>query len=237
MPGVARYAKATAKPGKGDELARALLDVAAGLHDVPGCQLYVINRSTEDSDVIWVTELWQSQEQMEAALQTEEARARIPEVLDLVAEDGFERIDLEPLGGAGYLEGQTGFQIVNLKDVEDSAAKFGYGDIGEARFARGALGALETGLSLQRIRPGVRQAFGHRHHLDEETYIVLSGSGRVAVDDQVREVRRLDAVRVAPGSTRAFEAGPEGLELLATGTHRPGDPEMVPGFWPGDRSG
>src|SRR5438094_154766 len=83
-----------------------------------------------------------------------------------------------------------------------------------------ALGARGTGLSLQRIRPGKRQAFGHSHHLDEEIYIVLSGSGRVAVDDEVREVRRLDAVRVAPGSTRAFEAGPEGLELLATGTHR-----------------
>jgi hypothetical protein len=48
----------------------------------------------------------------------------------------------------------------------------------------------------------------------------------------VREVRRLDAIRVAPGSTRAFEAGPEGLEILATGAHHAGDAQIEPGFWP-----
>ncbi len=62
--------------------------------------------------------------------------------------------------------------------------------------------------------------------------MVLGGSGRVAIDDEVREIARLDAIRVAPGSTRAFEAGPEGLDLLAMGSHHEGDPEMVPGGWP-----
>lgn len=125
-----------------------------------------------------------------------------------------------------------GFTIVNLDDVEDMAAKSGFGEMGEARFARGALGAVGIGLSLQRLRPGKRQGFGHSHHVDEEVYVVLEGSGRVAVDAEVRDIGRLDAIRVAPGSTRAFEAGPDGLEVLAMGSHHAGDPEMVPGWWP-----
>jgi quinol monooxygenase YgiN len=232
MAGVARYAKTTAKPGRGDALAEKLLDVARGLRDVPGCELYVINRSTDDPDVIWVTEQWQSQEQLDAALQTEEARRAIPEVLALVEEGGSERVDLQPLGGVGYPVGERGFEIVNLGDVEDMAPKFGFGETGEARFARSPLGAVGLGVSLQRLRPCVRQAFGHRHHRDEEIYLVLSGSGQVAVDDQIRGIRRLDAIRVAPASVRAFQAGPEGLELLAMGTHHTGDPEMAPGYWP-----
>jgi quinol monooxygenase YgiN/mannose-6-phosphate isomerase-like protein (cupin superfamily) len=233
MTAVARYTKAIAKPGRGDELAEKLLDVARGLKETPGCQLYVINRSRDDPDVVWVTELWQSAEQLEAALETPEARARIPDVLGLVGDGGFERIDLEPVGGVGLQAGETGFALVNLEEVEDMAPRFGLGESGEARFARGPLGAVGVGVSLQRLRPGVRQSFGHRHHRDEEVYVVLAGGGRVAVDDQVREVGRHDTIRVAPGSSRAFEAGPEGLEILAMGTHHAGDVEMQPGFWAG----
>jgi quinol monooxygenase YgiN/quercetin dioxygenase-like cupin family protein len=233
MAPVARYAKATARPGQGEVLASRLLDVARGLSEAPGCRLYLINRSQDDPDVVWVTELWQSQEQLDAALEAPEARDRIPEVLDLVQEGGFERIDLEPLGGAGVApHEERGFTIVNLDEVEDMAAKAGFGEIGEARFARGPLEAVGVGLSLQRLRPGKRQSFGHHHGIDEEVYVVLSGSGRVAIDDEVSDVTQLDAIRVAPGSTRAFEAGPDGLELLAMGTHHAGDAQMEPGYWP-----
>ncbi len=232
--GVARYAKATARPGQGEALARKLLEVASVLRETPGCLLYVINREAGEADVVWVTELWQSQEQLDAALQSDDARSKIPEVLELVqdGDSGFERIDLEPLGGVGHRRQEKGFAVVNLEDVEDMAAKAGFGEMGEARFARGALGATDLGISLQRLRPGKRQAFGHRHQVDEELYLVLAGSGRMAVDDEVHDVGRLDAIRVAPGSTRAFEAGPEGLELLAMGSHHAGDAEMLPGFWP-----
>jgi quinol monooxygenase YgiN/quercetin dioxygenase-like cupin family protein len=233
MTPVGRYAKMTAQPGKGDALAAKMLDVARGLRDVAGCELYVVNRSGSDPDVIWVTEQWSSQQQLDEALESPGAREQIQEVLAIVDRDGSDRIDLEPLGGVGYLAGETGFTIVNLEDVEDMAPKFGLGETGEARFARGDLGAVETGLSLQRLRPGVRQSFGHIHNRDEELYVVLAGSGQVAVDDEVRGVKRLDAIRVAPGSTRAFEAGPDGLELLAMGSHHAGDAEMQPGFWPG----
>ncbi len=233
VPGaVARYAKAVAKPGQGDALARKLLEVAGALREAPGCLLYLVNRQAGEPDVVWVTELWQSQEQLEASLRSEEARARIPEVQALVKDGGFEHVDLQPLGGVGHRPGETGFTLANLEEVEDMAAKAGFGETGEARFARGALGATTVGLSLQRLRPGKRQAFGHRHNVDEEVYVVLGGSGRIAVDGQVRDVGRLDAILVAPGSSRAFEAGPDGLEVVAMGSHHAGDAEMLPGYWP-----
>jgi uncharacterized cupin superfamily protein len=112
------------------------------------------------------------------------------------------------------------------------APRFGYGETGEARFARTALGALTTGLSLQRMAPNARAAFGHEHGVDEEIYVVLDGSGRVAIDDEIHAISKLDAIRVAPGSTRAFEAGPDGLQILATGSHRPGDAQLRMGYWP-----
>jgi len=231
VPEVARYAKATAKSGQGASLADVLLRVAQVLEDAPGCELYIVNRSSAEPDHVWVTELWRSQDDLDAALQLEPARALMPEVMALV--DSFDRIDLEPLGGVGHApSGETGFTIVNLDSVEDQAPKHGISDMGEARFARQALDARDTGVSHQRLRPGRRQGFGHRHQRAEEVYVVLSGSGRVRIDDEIREIAALDAIRVAPGSTRAFEAGPDGLEVLAVGPHLKGDGEILPGFWP-----
>jgi quinol monooxygenase YgiN/mannose-6-phosphate isomerase-like protein (cupin superfamily) len=232
MPEVSRYAKATAMPGEGAALASVMLRVAETLEAAPGCFLYIVNRSPSEPDTVWVTELWRSQDDLEAALKLDGAQALMPEVMDLV--DGpFEQIDLEPLGGVGHTAlDRTGFTIVNLESVEDVAPRYGMSDMGEARFAREDLGAIDTGVSHQRLLPHRRQGFGHRHQRAEEVYLVLDGSGRVRIDDEIREVRKFDAIRVAPGSTRAFEAGSEGLELLAVGRHCQGDGEMLPDFWP-----
>ena len=127
--------------------------------------------------------------------------------------------------------GDTPFTIKNLGDVEDLAAKFGYSDYQEMRAPREELGAERTGLSYQRLKPGKRHAFGHRHEQAEEIYVVLSGKGRIRLDDEIREVDRLDAIRIAPRVTRAFEADEDGLELLVFSTYHPGDAEMVPDFW------
>jgi uncharacterized cupin superfamily protein len=120
---------------------------------------------------------------------------------------------------------------INLAEVEDMAAKGGLSETQEARFARKPLDAQQVGLSLQRVKPGKRQAFGHRHGEDEEVYVILSGSGSVRLDDELVEVAEMDAIRVSPGVTRAFEAGPDGLELLAFGAHTEDDAEMVSDFW------
>lgn len=234
MASVGRYVKMTAKEGKGEQLAQVMLRVADGLQSVPGCELYLINRSPRKPDVVWVTELWLSQEAVDAslqALQSDEGKTQLTEVMALV--DGSpERIDLEPLGGVGYLPGGTGSTIVNLEDVEDMAVRFGYGHIGEARFAGRPLHTQRTGISHQRLRPGARQGFGHRHHHAEEVYVVLAGNGRVKIDDQVKQLRTLDAIRIAPESLRAFEAGAEGMDLLVVGPRHPGDGEMAADFWP-----
>ncbi|HEY3828865.1 MAG TPA: hypothetical protein VGL57_06685 [Solirubrobacteraceae bacterium] len=121
--------------------------------------------------------------------------------------------------------------IKNLESVEDVAKSHGLSETGEARFARGDLDASQTGLSHQRLAPGKRQAFGHRHQEAEEIYLVLSGSGRVKLDDDIFDIGRLDAIRVAPATTRAFEAGPDGLEFVAFGPHCAGDGELINDWW------
>jgi quercetin dioxygenase-like cupin family protein len=120
---------------------------------------------------------------------------------------------------------------INLKDVEDAAPANGFGERWEARVARSALDAEQTGITYFRLRPGMRSPFSHRHAEAEEIYVALSGGGRVKLDDQFREIRPLDAIRVAPDVARAFEAGPEGLELIAFGPHHPGDGIPVDDPW------
>ena len=123
--------------------------------------------------------------------------------------------------------------IKNLREVEDSAPKFGFGERQEARFATGDMEAENTGLSYHVVRPEQRQGFGHKHVAAEEVYFAVSGSGRVKLDDEVLELKPYDAVRIAPGVARAMEGGPEGLEYLAFGPHHEGDGELIkdPSFW------
>ena len=123
------------------------------------------------------------------------------------------------------------FTLKNLAEVDDSAPKFGYAEVQEARFAKDELEAEQTGVSYQRVKPGKRQAFAHRHEIAEEVYVVLGGSGQAKLEDQLVELRALDAIRVAPGVTRAFQAGPDGLELLAFGPRHDGDGDVLPGWW------
>jgi quercetin dioxygenase-like cupin family protein len=123
----------------------------------------------------------------------------------------------------------AGYTRVNLKDVEDSAGEGG-SDF-EARFARKHLDSEHLGVSYFRYGPGVRSPIGHSHREQEEAYVVIAGSGRVRLDDEVVELARWDVVRVAPPVVRGFEGGPEGLELIAIGADRPegGDGVRVEG--------
>jgi mannose-6-phosphate isomerase-like protein (cupin superfamily) len=118
-----------------------------------------------------------------------------------------------------------------LTDVKDSAAEFGIGDVQEARFAKGDLEAERTGVSYFNVKPNQRSPFGHKHENAEEVYVVLAGSGRMKLDDEIIEVERLDAIRVAPEVVRAFESGPEGIEVLAMGARHDGDGEIVQDWW------
>jgi mannose-6-phosphate isomerase-like protein (cupin superfamily) len=131
----------------------------------------------------------------------------------------------------------SGFTLTNLKyDVEDSAVAFGFSPALESRFAREALQTERLGISYQRIAPDVRAPFGHRHREQEEIYVIVGGSGRAKLDDEVVELKPFDALRVAPEVTRQFEAGPNGLELIAFGGGAGGtqDAEVAPGWWTED---
>ena len=123
------------------------------------------------------------------------------------------------------------FTKVSLAAVHDAAPDNGFGDRWEARVAREALDAERTGVSFFRLLPGKRSPFTHRHADAEEIYVVLSGSGRMKLDDEIVDVAPLDAIRVAPATARAFEAGPDGLGFLAVGAHHPGDGEPVDDPW------
>jgi uncharacterized cupin superfamily protein len=125
----------------------------------------------------------------------------------------------------------TDYTIVNLKEVEDQAPTFGLSPSIEARFARQALSLEKSGLSYQRLAPGFRMPFGHRHTEQEEIYLVLSGSARFKLEGEVVELRAWDAVRVPAATMRCFEAGPEGVEIIAFGTPHADDVEMSPNWW------
>ena len=123
------------------------------------------------------------------------------------------------------------YTLKKLTDVEDSAARFGLGEVQEARFANEDLEAEHTGVSYHRLKADKRQGFAHRHEKAEEVYVVLGGSGRVKLDDEIIEIEALDALRVAPGVIRAFEAGSHGVELLAFGPRHKGDGEVIQNWW------
>ena len=116
------------------------------------------------------------------------------------------------------------FTLKNLKeDLEDLGSKFDGAPDLEFRLATEALELEQSGLGYQRVPPGYRFPYGHTHHKQEEVYVVLRGSGRMKLDDQVVDLEEWDAVRVPPGTWRGYEAGPEGLELLVIGAPNLGE--------------
>jgi quercetin dioxygenase-like cupin family protein len=125
----------------------------------------------------------------------------------------------------------TPFTQKNLKEIDSSSGAMSP-DF-EVRFARKHIDSEHLGVSLLSYAPGCRPAIGHSHGEQEEAYVVVSGSGRVKLDDEIVELRQWDVVRVAPEVTRGFEAGPDGMEIVAVGSDRPeeGDGVMVRDWW------
>jgi mannose-6-phosphate isomerase-like protein (cupin superfamily) len=128
-------------------------------------------------------------------------------------------------------QGRPPYTIVNLKQVEDSAAARAAGV--EARFARKHLDSAHLGVTYMRYAPNVRSSTAHSHREQEEVYVVVRGSGRIRVDDEERDLRGWDVVRCSPQTVRAFAAGPGGLELIAIGSDRPegGDGVATEATW------
>jgi mannose-6-phosphate isomerase-like protein (cupin superfamily) len=128
----------------------------------------------------------------------------------------------------------AGYTKLNLKDdVEDQGANFGYEGKLEARMARVPLELEHSGVSYLRLAPNFRIPWGHTHKTQEEIYVVVGGGVRAKVEDEIVELRPFDALRVHKDTTRGFEAGPDGAELIAIGAPHtgPGDAELVDDWW------
>ena len=124
---------------------------------------------------------------------------------------------------------------MNLLEIDDSVQGRVAGL--EGRFSRKHLGSRDLGVSHWRYAANTRNPGGHSHREQEEAYVVVAGSGRVRLDDEVRDIRVWDVVRVAPEVVRAFEAGLDGLELIAVGGPKPeeGDGVKSDSPWPDAR--
>jgi quercetin dioxygenase-like cupin family protein len=126
----------------------------------------------------------------------------------------------------------SSYSTVNLTEVDDSVGERAPGV--EGRFGRKHLDLRDLGVSLFRYAANLRSPFAHSHREQEEAYVVVAGSGRVLLDGELLELRQWDVVRVAPEVVRAFEGGPDGLELIAIGGPKPEDGDGMPGpaEWP-----
>ena len=146
--------------------------------------------------------------------QSDDQRAEAVEVAD----------QLQHLARAANRMATVPFTLRNLKeDLEDLGSRFDGAPDLEFRLATKALELQQSGLSYQRVPPGYRFPYGHTHKKQEEVYVVLRGSGRMKVDDEIVELEEWDAVRVPPGTWRGYEAGPEGLEILVIGAPNLGE--------------
>jgi mannose-6-phosphate isomerase-like protein (cupin superfamily) len=126
-----------------------------------------------------------------------------------------------------------GYTHVNLKQVEDQAPKFDLSPELEFRTAREPLELENAGVSYLRLAPRYRMPFGHDHNVQEEVYVLVGGSARLKLDDDVVELQPFDAVRIHKDTMRNLEGGPDGAEVILFGAPKtgPGDADMTQGWW------
>jgi quercetin dioxygenase-like cupin family protein len=126
----------------------------------------------------------------------------------------------------------SSFSAVNLLDVENVVGDRAPGIDG--RFGRKHLDSRDLGISLFRYAPNLRSPMAHSHREQEEAYVVVRGSGRILLDKETKDLREWDVVRVAPEVVRSFEAGADGLDVIAVGGPKPEDGDGVMGTaeWP-----
>jgi quercetin dioxygenase-like cupin family protein len=125
------------------------------------------------------------------------------------------------------------YTVLKVTDVEDQGPNFGLEGKMEARFLRVDLGCQECGVTYLRLAPGFRIPFGHKHKVQEEVYVLVSGSARIKVEHDVHELEPWSAVRMSKDVTRGLEAGPDGAEFVLVGAPHtgPGDAIVEQGWW------
>ena len=104
----------------------------------------------------------------------------------------------------------------------------------QMRFSRSSINSKDLGMTHAKYAPNFRNPKAHTHDVQEEVYTVISGSGRALLGDKIEELKQWDVLRVAPETERAFEAGPDGLEMIVAGGPKPpeGDGNLTDASWP-----
>lgn len=80
-----------------------LLAGADGLR-AAGCQVYAVGTDDDDSNMIWVTEIWDSAAMHDASLQLPETKAAIAQVMPMLTGE-FTRQEFSVAGGLGVAPG------------------------------------------------------------------------------------------------------------------------------------
>ena len=126
----------------------------------------------------------------------------------------------------------SAYTVLNLMELENAVGDRAPGM--EGRFGRKHMDSRDLGISHWRYEPNFRSPASHRHGEQEEAYVVIAGSGRARLGEEVVDLRQWDVLRVAPETIRGFESGADGLEMIAVGGPRPqeGDGEQVQDPWP-----
>lgn len=128
----------------------------------------------------------------------------------------------------------AGYKVQNLREVENQGVRFGLDENDlQLRMAKDPLECENAGISYLRFGPGYRPPFGHKHKEQEEIYVLVGGSARMKIEDEIVDLKPFDAVRVSPDTMRGYEGGPEGAEFLVIGAPKtgPGDSDIVQGWW------
>jgi quercetin dioxygenase-like cupin family protein len=121
------------------------------------------------------------------------------------------------------------YSVKNLMEIESGGS-----DGLEIRFSRKYIDSQQLGITYERYAPGFISTGGHHHDVQEEAYVVVEGSGAIKLDDDRIELKQWDVIRVAPEVVRGFDAGPDGLVLIAVGGEKPegGDGHRDEDRWP-----
>jgi quercetin dioxygenase-like cupin family protein len=128
----------------------------------------------------------------------------------------------------------SGYTKLNLKeDVEDQAPKFDMSPELEFRVARVPLETENAAISYLRLAPNYRLPFGHNHSEQEEVYVLVGGSARIKLDDEVLQLRPFDAIRIHRETMRNLQGGADGAELILYGAPNTGsnDAQVSQGWW------
>jgi quinol monooxygenase YgiN len=95
--------KMTAVAGKREALIAILLEGVAGM---PGCLSYIVAKDPTDTNAIWITEVWDSEQSHKASLSLPAVKEAIQKGRPLIAGFGDSTVT-EPVGGYGLASAKS----------------------------------------------------------------------------------------------------------------------------------